>query len=303
MTAQNQPHDFLYPLTHLAIIEVNGQDASQFLQGQLTCNINELSLQTSSIAAFCNAKGRVISTLLVIKTHTGFFLILPADLVDIVLKKLRIYILRAKVRLDKPDKLSLIGLMTAGAIGDTSLLREDFECSQTAGLLIVKMPFSTGGFLCIAPATDTTALEKLPVGELAEWRFWEISSGFPWFAAAKSEQYIPQMLNIDQLGGISFNKGCYTGQEVVARTHYLGKAKRHLYLAECDKILPPDSDYAIKDADSGDKCGEILCLESSDGITRLLTVLQTVDDTTKNLILDDSKSTAIKLIPANSRKA
>lgn len=299
MTAQNQPTHYLYPLNHLAIIEVNGDDASLFLQGQLTCNINELSEQKTSVAAFCNAKGRMVSTLLVIKTQTGFCLIVPASLVDIVINKLKIYILRAKVKLNKPENLTLAGLSGSGNIGDLTLPNQDFYCSHDKGVLFIKMPSAASRFLCIGPldVANSAPFKDLPSAPVAEWRFQEISSGFPWFAAAKSEQYIPQMLNIDQFGGISFNKGCYTGQEVVARTHYLGKTKRHLYLVECDKILPPDTDCVIKHADSKEKCGEILSLESSPRITRLLVVLQTVDDNIKNLILDDSEHTAIKLIP------
>lgn len=299
MTAKNQQPTYLYSLTHLAIIEVNGEDASRFLQGQLTCNIHELSEDKTSIAAFCNAKGRTISTLLVLKTQAGFSLILPAGLADIVMKKLQMYILRAKVSLSKPGNLIIAGLNGTGDLAGLDLPSQDFYCNNSQGFPFIKMPSPAARFLCIAPfdPAEYAPFKDLPAKPGAEWRFQDISSGLPWFAASRSEQYIPQMLDIDRLGGISFNKGCYTGQEVVARTHYLGKTKRHLYLAECGKVLPADADFAIKDAGSHQKCGDILCSESSAGITRLLAVLQTVDGNIKNLILDNQEHTAIKLIP------
>ncbi|MCK9604989.1 MAG: folate-binding protein [Methylomonas sp.] len=298
MTAQNQPTTFLYHLNHLAIIEVNGEDACQFLQGQLTCNINELTQQKTSIAAFCNAKGRVISTLLIIKTQLGFFLILPASLLGTVLKKLQMYVLRAKVKLTEPKNIAITGLTSSNGIVDISLPKQDFFCTENHETLFIKLP-SAGRFLCIVPSNKLAQhpFARLPSAPVAEWRFEDISSGFPWFEASRSEQFIPQMLNIDQLGGISFSKGCYTGQEIVARTHYLGKAKRQLYLAESNEILAQDTDVAVKDAESGEKYGDILALESYGAITRLLVVLQTVDDKPKILILDNQQHTPIKLIP------
>lgn len=298
MTAQNHPTAHLYTLSHLAIIEVNGEDAGRFLQGQLTCNINELTSEHASIAAFCNAKGRMISTLLVMRTQFGFLLVLPASLLDTVSKKLQMYILRAKVTLATPENLTLIGIIGQPDIPDITPPDQDFSCSANEDTLLIKMPCNQR-FLCIAPLNTTSAppFSTLPDGPLAEWRFQDISGGFPWFEAPQSEQYIPQMLNIDQLGGVSFNKGCYTGQEIVARTHYLGKAKRQLYLAEIQEILPGDSDYIVLDAQSLEKCGDVLTLESNDAVTRLLIVLQTVDDNSKHFILNDQKRSAIKLIP------
>lgn len=298
MTTPQQPTASLYHLTHLAIIEVNGEDAGRFLQGQLTCDINGLSPEKASIAAFCNAKGRMISTLLVIKTQLGFFLIVPAGLLDIVTKKLQMYVLRAKVKLAKPENLMLAGLNQPGNIIDFDLPTQDFYCSDNAGAVFIKMP-SAPRFLCVAPlsAAERHPFKNLPTRPLAEWRFQDISVGLPWFEASQSEQYIPQMLNIDQLDGISFSKGCYTGQEIVARTHYLGKAKRQLHVAEVNEILPQDNDFTVKDAETQQKCGDILALASYGSITRLLIVLQTVDDNPKNFILDNQQHTTIKLLP------
>jgi hypothetical protein len=297
MYLQNPLPNVLYHLTHLAIIEVTGEDASQFLQGQLTCNINDVTESKTSIAAFCNPKGRVISTLIVAKSQKGLLLILPEKLAGIVLKKLQMYVLRSKVKLCISADLSLYGV--SGTEFDTpiALPQERFDCHQSQNLVCIKMPSQQPRFIYAVNtnASESTLFKNVTDDHLEAWRYQDISSGFPWFDASETEHFIPQMLNIDQLGGISFNKGCYTGQEIVARTHYLGKSKRQLYLAECSISLPPDTKLTVLDAENETKCADILALQALDQNTRMLIVLQTVDDSSKTLILDNQNRTPINL--------
>ncbi len=292
----------LHQLNHLGCIEATGKDAALFLQGQVSCNINDLSLSNASIAAFCNPKGRVISTLLIIKTAEGFLLILPQSLVDKVLKKLQMYVLRAAVTLrDKSTELNVLGLNCPIAPSSLPLPLEPFTTRQTSSILI-KLPSTTARYLAIGDFKSLTDLSTqlqqcgFTLDTQDAWRYQDISAGFPWFEADQSEQYIPQVLNIDHLGGVSFNKGCYTGQEIIARTHYLGKAKRSLFLAECNQCLA-DNDTAILDADTQQSVGDILVLQNHAGKTRLLAVLQNVDEAAKNLILADAEQTRLTLIP------
>lgn len=289
-----------YNLSHLGIMEITGADAGRFLQGQLSCNINELNANKASIAAFCNPKGRVISTVLLIKTSNGFWLITPGSLLNKVLNKLKMYVLRAKVQLnDAGNQLRLTGLSCNADHPVDFLPSANFECRLIENLTWVKLPSLSPQYLVINTVDQALehTLELAPLGAEEAWRFQEISSGFPWFDEALSEQHIPQMLNIDQLGGVSFNKGCYTGQEIVARTHYLGKVKRQLFLGECSGRQTSNTVFTIKDAQSQEKLGDILSLQSLNQSSRLLMVLQTVDAETKNLILDDIDQTPVKLIP------
>lgn len=297
MYAQNSLSTLFYRLTHLTVIEVSGEDASRFLQGQLTCNINELTESKATIAAYCNAKGRVISTLIVTKTQNGFLLIIPESLAETVRKKLQIYVLRAKVKLCLSTDLKLYGVSGTEILATITLPQDSFECSQNQNLVCIKMPSVEPRFLFVVnTASSEDALLFRDVNDAAEWRYQDISSGFPWFDDSQTEHYIPQMLNIDQLGGISFNKGCYTGQEIVARTHYLGKSKRQLNLAECNVSLPPDADLAILDAENQTKCGDVVTIQTLGQNSRMLIVLQTVDDSPKNLILNNQDHTPINLI-------
>jgi len=292
----------LYHLNHLTSIEVSGDDAGLFLQGQLTCDINELSDSKANIAAFCNAKGRVISTLLIVKTQASFLLILPLSLLEKVLKKLQMYVLRSKVQLvDKSSTYSLIGLYCTNPLNELSLPTTDFQCNHSDDLIDVKLPSISPRFLCIIKKFShmNSFLESFARGDCKDWRYQDISSGFPWFDINQAEKYIPQMLNIDQLGGISYNKGCYVGQEIIARTHYLGKTKRHLCLVECQRGLELEigPDLAVLSANTQEKMGEILDLQTFGKVTRMLVVLQTVDEEIKNLILDNIERTPLAPIP------
>lgn len=289
-----------YNLTHFASIAVTGEDAAKFLQGQLTCNINDITETKSSIAAFCNPKGRVISTLLIIKTQAGFLLLLPSSLQDKVLKKLQMYVLRSKVQLSDQSNLQTIkGLYSPNPISNISLPSDDFACSSSENFICIKLPSENPRHILIAESEQPISLklESLRLGSVDGWRFQDISAGIPWFEIDKTEQFIPQMINIDHLGGISFNKGCYTGQEIVARTHFLGKAKRKLFMAESQCEIQDNGDLFVKDAITQEKIGDVLAYQTLENTCRLLLVLQTFDAETKNLILNTRQQTPITILP------
>lgn len=292
----------LFHLDHLTVVSVAGDDAGKFLQGQLTCNINELSDEKASIAAFCNAKGRAICTLLIVKTGPTYRLILPLVLADKVRQKLQMYILRSKVMLSDGGKdFKLLGLIGAeeGVLGD-HLPSGRYEV-LTHPITTLRLTSNQPKFLCIV---DSAALRQLAdrlvgqgytPGDLNEWRYRELSDGLPWLNERTSEQFIPQMLNLDLLGGISFNKGCYTGQEIIARTHYLGKTKRQMVVADCEAEIDTSTHPAVIDAVTREKVGEILASCVYRGKTRLQLIVQTVDGETKSLILDGIERATLTL--------
>ena len=288
------------PISHLSVLKVTGIDAAQFLQGQLTCNINNLSESTSFYSAFCNAKGRTITTLLIYKKNDAYFIVLPTDLTDKVITKLRMYILRSAVKIQNAtDELCLIGLTSSSTTILPSLPKNQFEISQST----IKFSSRNNRYLIINPVTEISALwtqliqnHKVTAINSSTWKFQDISEGIPWLNLATSEEYIPQMLNIDKLGGISFDKGCYTGQEIVARTHYLGKAKRELFLAECHPTAMLEGSIQIVINNSEQAIGKVLSTQSNDKITRMLTVMQNSDTELQNLILDTPNKDKINLI-------
>lgn len=297
----------LYPLTHLAVLSVAGQDAAKFLQGQCTCDINAISATQSGMGAVCNAKGRAIATFLIAKKDEAFLLVLPAVLADAVINTLRRYILRAAVTIaDGSADYCLIGIGGATAMPDDyPLPARAYEVIQAAGDILLYFPAMPPRYVLLA-AADTaprhwTALraQGFSPSDTAQWRHLDLIAGIPWLDAAGSEQFIPQMLNLDRLGGIGFNKGCYTGQEVVARTQYLGTVKRRLYYAACPATAHCAAGMNVVDSDAGADAviGKLLAAHREEGTLHMLVVLQSSNAESKNLRLQNAEQDKITVQP------
>lgn len=297
--------NFLAPLTHLGVLKVSGRDAGTLLQGQLTCNINDIGETSSRYAAMCNPKGRVIATFLVTKNSDGFLLILPEDLAEAVLSKLKMYVLRSDVRIENAgNDYCILGVCQEGPAGDAYVTKHsDFDTVVTLPGPVFRRLMITKTEHAKATCTELVASGQSRLTNASEWRYAEIIAGFPWVGAAISEEFIPQMLNLDKLGAVSFNKGCYTGQEIVARTHYLGKSKRLLRLAECISEKPPLPKTEVVDLDRAERAiaGTILQSErdpSNPAQCKLLLVQHDAETVSNNnLGLNDDAQTRLTLLP------
>ncbi|MFZ2313531.1 MAG: folate-binding protein [Methylobacter sp.] len=295
----------IYPVSHLGVLTVAGKDAAKLLQGQITCNINDITEIKSSLGALCNPKGRAITTFLLIKKDDAYLLILPKELLESVKKRLQMYVLRSDVTLtDSSDGLCLVGLSYSDAqMNEPSSPEQLFATTQQENIT-VNLSSDQNRCLIIAEADSARKLwsEQVKDGFQPEnsdqWRYLDILSGIPWLTIETSEEFIPQMLNLDKLGGISFTKGCYTGQEIVARTHYLGTAKREMFLAECDTSTPPEPNSTIIDdsTDTEQSIGKVLCAQTRQNICKMLIVLQIPDTNTCKLRLKDHNQDRIKLL-------
>ncbi len=290
-------------LKHLAVLHISGADSAEFLQGQLSCNINELTDSKSFFTAFSNAKGRTISTLLILKTPSAFLVILPLELLKIVQKKLQMYVLRAQVKIeDYSEQLCILGIQSEKQAVWAELLKQPFDCLTDNVGSCIKLPLDSQRYLLITPIgnaqqnwQDLITSLSLAVCDLNVWQQKDISAGIPWLNIQSTELFVAQMLNIDKLGGISFNKGCYTGQEVIARTHYLGKTNRRLFLAGCDHAVIIDNDTQIINHDDEQAIGKIISTHISPQQTRILTVIKCSDIELKNLTLNNSNQDKIQL--------
>lgn len=227
-------------LSQLGVIAISGEDAGSFLQGQLSCDVNALEINACTYGSYCTAKGRVLATCLLWRSDSGFFMALPRDLLTAIQKRLTMYVLRAKVKLaDVSNELVLLGLSAAGGGGEFAGYFSAVPASihhgerDDNGLLL---RLSEVRWLWIGEASAATRIWTglthvfKPVGAAA-WSWLDIRAGLPWITQATQEQFVPQMINLELIGGVSFQKGCYPGQEIVARTQYLGKLKRRMYLA------------------------------------------------------------------------
>ena len=254
-------------LSHRSLVAVDGEDAFSFLQGQLTCDLNEVSGERSRLAAWCSPKGRVLALFRILRSDSGFLLEVPALQLESTLRRLKLYVLRAKVALESvSDRFIQIGL--AGEAAPELIAKHCGPVPELPDLVasagrtrIIRLRGHLPRFQIIGAPADAMTLWRAasvlltPAG-VAAWSLLDILAGVP--EAAVSDEHLPQMINLDALGGLSFTKGCYVGQEIIARTHYLGRLKRRMYLIEAADGDPPAPGAAVVEATGGTEAGSIV---------------------------------------------
>jgi folate-binding protein YgfZ len=216
-------------LAHLGILRFTGPDALSFLQGQVSNDTQRLADNTPLLAAYSSAQGRVLALIYLLPHSSGVAAILPREILAPTLERMRKYILRAKVRIeDAGESLIVAGQFGAGQFGAGPTADSRYVEHNGIGTAPVghdhHRRWIIGAPDKIAPA-DAAAAKRFE----EEWRLADIRAGLPQVYAATSEGFVAQMLNLDLLDGISFTKGCYTGQEIIARTQHLGRIKRRLF--------------------------------------------------------------------------
>jgi len=278
--------DVLADLSHRGIILARGEDAQSLLQGQLTNDLQEVTTERSRLGAWCNPKGRVMTLLRVFRRGEDYALELPAGLLDDVLKRLRLYVLRARVRLeDASPELARIGVAgedAAGALRRTigALPEQADGVRAHQAVSVLRLPGTRPRFQLVGPAAEIRelwrALESAarPCGRHA-WALLDIETGLPEVSPATADEFLPQMLNLESLGGLSYTKGCFLGQEVIARTHYLGRLKRRLHRGRTDTASLPAPGTPVCAGDGDQAAGTVVTAERHpDGGCALLAVIR-----------------------------
>ncbi len=272
---------FFCTLSHEGILAVRGPDASKFLQGQLTCNLNYLSDTQSSLGARCTQKGRMQSSFRILLQGDGVLLAMAHELLEPQLADLKKYAVFSKAKLsDESAQWVRFGLGDAG----TALLSLGLELGEEAGKLVrnndlIAVRVSPGRAELWAPADQADTLRgqlaaQLPEGELNQWLLGQVRAGIGQVMPATRELFIPQMLNLQAIGGVSFKKGCYTGQEIVARMQYLGKLKRRLYRLCLPAGDLPEPGTPLFSPTHGSSIGEVVIAARAEQQIELLAVLQ-----------------------------
>ncbi|MHB8414134.1 MAG: CAF17-like 4Fe-4S cluster assembly/insertion protein YgfZ [Acidiferrobacteraceae bacterium] len=275
--------DIVSELGHLSLLRVTGADATSFLQGQLTNDV--VSAQDARYAAYCTAQGRALALFLVVRVENGFLLKLRHTLAATIANRLRMFVLRAKVEIEVADTLSLTGLYGPKApallaAAGLPLPAESEGATAVANtVVVVRRPGTHPRFEILAPRGDDAVRRLMGLARRVGYRAWvwlDIRSGLPDLVPTTSDLFVPQMLNVDALQGISFSKGCYPGQEIVARTHYLGKLKQRMYLARAASPAPLRPGVPLYAPNfPGQAAGHIVEAElAADGRTDLLAVIQ-----------------------------
>jgi folate-binding protein YgfZ len=238
----SKKESFFIPLTHLGLIQLEGIDARQFLQGQVTCDVGLLSNNNSIFGAKCTPKGRTLTNFQLHEIcDDKLLMIMHRSLIDLVIKDLSKYAAFYKVTLiDATELYAIFGLVNV-------TLDYQFDVSSS-------FSYKDGRELVAVSGNHATDLwnELSKISTVAGYNSWEtlnIQSGIPILQKETSGSFVPQMLNLDYLDAISFSKGCYTGQEVVARMRYLGKLKRKMYRINrtSNQIVPPGTPCYVED--------------------------------------------------------
>lgn len=272
------------PLTHLAVLDASGADVASFLHNQMTNDINHLAPEQWLRAAWCSAKGRMYTTFTIWRgADAGTYrLRFSADQMAFIKKRLAMFVLRAKVTLtDRSDDTAVFGLAGARAaelVADLGLAVPEVG-KTTAGAVGEALRIDAARFELAVPADqaaatwDRLAAAARPVGAQA-WHLLDVRAGVPHLSAATQEAFVPQMANFERIGGVSFHKGCYPGQEIVARTQYLGKVKRHMYQTAAATDLAPGAEL-FSSALPDQSCGQVvMSAPSPEGGFEVLAVIQ-----------------------------
>jgi folate-binding protein YgfZ len=246
-------------LTHLSAILFSGTDAGSFLHRQLSADVLGLANGESTFACYCEPKGRVLALMLVQKVNEDYYVIMSGTLATAVIGRLTIYRMRSKVVIEVLHGYTISGLQ---ADDTPELALKEAHAIQIPG---------SRQWLVVASrdiTTSTTAVLQ------EEWRISELSLGITWLNPETSGEFLPQMLGFEALGAVNYRKGCYPGQEIVARTHYLGKVKRHPRLLNCKLVNCPKPMDKIKilDDDKGYDAVVADCVIGADGNVYLLVV-------------------------------
>ena len=239
-------------LADRGVIRASGADAAAFLQGQLTNDVSSLDAASARLAGFCSAKGRLQASFIVWRPADDEFLLsCPTSVLAPTLKRLSMFVLRAKCKLsDVSGEMAMFGVAGSAAsamLGDAAV----WQRRPHAGASVMRLP-DGGGLqraLLAAPVGVKIDVGAAPAMTLETWRWLEVESGIVTIEAATVDRFVPQMVNFELVGGVDFQKGCYPGQEVVARSQYRGTTKRRTLLFDCDAVPTAGQDvYVAGDA-------------------------------------------------------
>ena len=257
-------------LPHLGVIQAQGPDAGTFLQGQLTQDAVSMNATEARAGGYCSAKGRLLANFLMVRADAQtWWLVMHAGLVEPVVKRLKMFVLRAKCTVSSRSDLAVRGTASAElALWQVKWQDENTEAAQ----LECSVGWWGGRALQIAPASDEQPSND--EATLQAWRHADVTAGWPWIEPSTVEQFVPQMVNFEILGGVNFRKGCYPGQEVVARSQYRGTLKRRMGLFSLDVAggaAPPAATELFHSADPGQPAGLVVnAVEDPAGGSRVL---------------------------------
>lgn len=282
-------------LTQYTLLRFSGADACSFLHGQFTCDVQSLKTGHSSYGGYCTPKGRLLATFLLWLDDSGYTMLLPASLAETIRKRLSMYILRAKVRTEIIDD-AVIGICGKNAAAEIAKLGgsqpgSPHAVDATADVRTVALPQDR--CLMVVPRPHAAGIAAAAPGI---WESLDIAAGIPFIVQATQEEFVPQMVNLDLIGALSYSKGCYPGQEIVARMHYLGKLKQRMFRAAL--AVPAAAGDKLYCAELGDQAAGMVVTAAPAGTGHeVLAVLQTAHAHSSRFHLGSLQGPQLDLLP------
>ncbi|MBE9568497.1 MAG: folate-binding protein YgfZ [Proteobacteria bacterium] len=301
--------DIICDLSHYSQVVIAGDDAVSFMQGQFTNDVALVDEDNSQLSAFCNNKGRMLANFRLFKHQQNYFISLKSDLVESSIEHLQNYVLRAHVAIqDVSEQLIHLGVSGKNAVSLLSPFIEDIKqdidsVSHSDNYIAICVASAQGDTpryeIFCSPDDAKDLWQKLSpqveVVDPSSWEYLNIQAGLPFIDSKTSGEFVPQMVNMELLNGVSFTKGCYTGQEIVARMHYLGKLKKRCFKINIDTEKRPHAGDTLfaENARAGQNTGIIIQAEKNpDSGYDALAVIQIADSEAK-LFLGDAEGPAV----------
>jgi folate-binding protein YgfZ len=267
-------------LSDLGIIQAEGADAASFLHGQFSQDVSGQMPHEARLAGYCSAKGRMLASLLNLRPAPDQILMLTdSQVLPGLLKRLSMFVMRSKAKLsDAGSTLAVVGLLGAPAaahLGDVAELAcWTVQPFQSGWLVALPEVLGAKRWYWVGPQAQAQALvAALPKLEAGAWQWLDVMSGIPRIVTATVDQFVPQMINFELVGGVNFKKGCYPGQEIVARSQYRGTTKRRAFVAHAVDELSPGQEV-FSAADPGQPAGMVINSASTDGVHSALIELK-----------------------------
>ena len=259
---RSSPDNYLTDLSLLSPLEITGVDAGEFLHGQFSSDLKKLTVDTFQYSAWCNPQGRVIALFMIYRKEQAFYLLVPSDIKDRFLKRLRMYVLRSNVVItDRSGELVCLGITGDESVQHLSTVPElPGKTAREGELTLLRIDdgpplrlLVTGPVHAMKALWQSLAMQ-FTGADNSLWQFRDISAGIPWIQEPTSELFLPQELDLDITGGLSYVKGCFPGQEIIARVHYRGSVKQRLHRsfipAGGQQPVPGDKLYAGDSSDN-----------------------------------------------------
>lgn len=293
-------------LSHLGLLRVSGADVRDFLQGQLTNDVNLVTPELAQLSSYCSPKGRMLGSFWILQRGDDLLFQLPVALLPNIHKRLQMFVLRSDVSIeDVSDELARFAIAGRCAADVLPFTADRSKATMTRDdITVLRMPGDTPRFELIGPVEallpvwTAAQAQAEPVGP-DYWTLADIRAGIPTVQEQTVEAFVPQMANMQLIDGVSFTKGCYTGQEVVARMQYLGKLKRRMYRAHVDtgERPAPGTELFSPSSESGQGAGRIVdAAPSPDGGFEALAVVQISSVEAGDLHLESADGPALQLL-------